>query len=68
MIKNLVSYLNEKTGFNKIKNVDLNNLEVFKTHGKNIKLKRKINFSKYSNFNKNVDKTIKWFKKYNHLI
>ena len=68
LIKNLVSYLNEKTGFNKIKNVDLNNLEVFKTHGKNIKLKRKINFSKYSNFNKNVDKTIKWFKKYNHLI
>jgi len=68
LIKNLVSYLNKKTGFNKIKNVDLNNLEVFKTHGKNIKLKRKINFSKYSNFNKNVDKTIKWFKKYNHLI
>ena len=68
LIKNLISYLNEKTGFNKIKNVDLNNLEVFKTHGKNIKLKRKINFSKYSNFNKNVDKTIKWFKKYNHLI
>ena len=68
LIKNLISYLNEKTGFNKIKNVDLNNLEVFKTHGKNIKLKRKINFSKYSNFNRNVDKTIKWFKKYNHLI
>ena len=68
LIKNLISYLNEKTGFNKIKNVDLNNLEVFKTHGKNMKLKRKINFSKYSNFNKNVDKTIKWFKKYNHLI
>jgi len=68
LIKNLISYLNKKTGFNKIKNVDLNNLEVFKTHGKNMKLKRKINFSKYSNFNKNVDKTIKWFKKYNHLI
>ena len=68
LIKNLVSYLNKKIGFNKIKNVDLNSLEVFKTHGKNIKLKRKINFSKYSNFYKNVDKTIKWFKNYNHLI
>ena len=33
-----------------------------------MKLKRKINFSKYSNFNRNIDKTIKWFKKYNHLI
>ena len=68
LIKKLISYLNKKTGFNKIKNVDLNKLEVFKTHGKNIKLKKKINFSKYSNFNKNIDNTIKWFEKYNHLI
>ena len=68
LIKDLISYLNKKTGFNKIKNVGLNNLEVFKTHGKNTKLRRKINFSKYSNFYKNVDKTVKWFKKYNHLI
>ena len=48
--------------------MDLNKLEVFKTHGKNIKLKNKINFSNYSNFHKNIDKTIKWFEKYNHLI
>ena len=68
LIKNLISYLNEKTRFRKIKNVDLNKLEVFKTHGKNIKLKNKINFSNYSNFHKNIDKTIKWFEKYNHLI
>ena len=52
----------------KIKNIDVNNIEVFKTHGKNLKLKKKINFSNYSNFHKNVDKTINWFKKYNHLI
>ena len=68
LIKNLISYLNEKTGFNKIKNINVNNIEVFKTHGKNLKLKNKINFSNYSNFHKNVDKTINWFKKYNHLI
>ena len=68
LIKNLISYLNEKTGYNKIKNVSGNNLEVFKTHGKNSKIRRKVNFSKYSNFNKSVDSTIKWFKKYNHLI
>ena len=68
LIKNLILYLNKKTGFNKIKNVSGNNLEVFKTHGKNSKIKRKVNFSKYSDFNKNVDNTIKWFKKYSHLI
>ncbi len=68
LIKNLISYLTKKTGYDKIKNVDLNNFEVFKTHGKNLKLRKKINFSKYSNFKNNVDKTIMWFKKYNHLI
>lgn len=68
LIKDLILYLTRKTGFNKIKNVNMNKLEAFKTHGKNSKLKKKINFSKYSNFYRNVDNTIKWFKKYNHLI
>jgi len=68
LIKNLVSYLQKKTKFNKIKNVSSNKLEVLKTHGKNLKLKKKIKFSNYSNFYSNVDKTIEWYQKYSYLI
>tara|TARA_B100000959_G_C14972885_1_gene620432 strand:+ start:244 stop:1200 length:957 start_codon:yes stop_codon:yes gene_type:complete len=67
-IKELVSYLIKKTGFNKIKNVEVNKFEVYKTHGKNLKIIKKSKFIKYSNFYSSVDKTIRWFKKYNNLI
>ena len=40
----------EKNKFSKIRNIKKNKYEVFKTHGKNNKLKNITKFKKYSNF------------------
>ena len=58
----------EKTNFHNLKNVKHINYEVFKTHGLNKKILKKVDFKKFSEFYKNVDSTIDWYKKYNHLI
>ena len=67
-IKELMKYLIKKTKFNKIKNTKKNNYEVIKTHGKNTELLKITKFKQFSNFYNSVDKTVEWFKKYNHLI
>lgn len=67
-IKKLIRYLINKTEYKKIKNIEHNNYEVFKTHGKNNKILKIVNFKKFSDFYTNVDKTIEWYKNYNHLI
>ena len=67
-IKKLIKYLIKKTNFHNLKNVKHNNYEVFKTHGLNKKILNTIDFKKFSDFYTNVDSTIDWYKKYNHLI
>ena len=67
-IKNLIKYLSKKVDFSNIKNIEKNNYEVLKTHGKNKQLLNITKFKKFSNFYKSVDNTINWFNKYYNLI
>lgn len=67
-IKNLIKYLSKKANFSNIKNVEKNNYEVLKTHGKNKQLLNITKFKKFSNFYNSVDNTINWFNKYYNLI
>ena len=67
-IKKLMSYLINKTKYKNITNVKHNNYEVFKTHGKNNKILKTVKFKKFSEFYKNVDVTIDWYKYYNNLL
>jgi len=67
-IKDLIKYLKKLLNFNKVKNANSNKFEVYKTHGSNAKLKKIINFKKFSNIYDNIDNIIFWFKKYGNLI
>ena len=67
-IKNLISYLCNKSKFYKIKNIKKNKIEAEKTHGENKNLKKLTKFKKFSDFYSSVDKTINWYTKYNKLI
>jgi len=68
LIKKLIKYLKKKTNFNNLKNIKHNKIEVYKTHGLNKKILKTVDFKKFSDFYTNVDSTIDWYKKYNHLI
>ena len=67
-IRKLISYLIKKTNYKNLKNVKHNNYEVFKTHGQNNKILKCVNFKKFNDFYKSVDKTINWYEKYKYLI
>ena len=67
-IKDLIRYLKKYSNFTKIKNVNLNKFEVYKTHGKNNKINKFLDYTKYSKFYECVNKTIKWYEKYGNLI
>ena len=67
-IKNLISYLCEKTNFFNIKKIKKNKIEAIKTHGENKKLKNITKLKKFTNFYNSVDKTIEWFENYKNLI
>tara|TARA_B110000238_G_C16081436_1_gene419642 strand:- start:134 stop:1090 length:957 start_codon:yes stop_codon:yes gene_type:complete len=67
-IKNLINFLIKKTNFDKIYNVKHDDIEAFKTHGKNSVIIKKTGFKKFSDFYKSVDTTINWYKKYKYLI
>jgi nucleoside-diphosphate-sugar epimerase len=68
LIKDLIKYLKKLLNFNKVKNTNSNKFEVYKTHGSNVKLKKIINFKKFSNIYDNIDNIIFWYKKYGNLI
>ena len=68
LVKELIDYLSKKINYSKIRNIQKNKYEVFKTHGKNNRLIRITKFKKYSDFYSSVDKTIFWFQKYFKLI
>jgi UDP-glucuronate 4-epimerase len=67
-IGRLVKYMSKKTGFKKIINTKRNNYEIYKTHGSNTKLKKFINFRKFSNIYEKIDNIILWHKKNSNLI
>ena len=68
LIKNVIRYLSNKTGFRKIINVKNNNYEVLKTHGKNSKLIRFTKYKNFKNFYEKVDNVIKWYNRYQNFL
>lgn len=62
-ISSLLKFLQQK-GFNtKIKIKGKNDLEIFKTHGDNSKIKKFLNYKKFSNFYKSIDNCLSWYQK-----
>ena len=48
----------------KIKLSPLHKADIIKTHGSNNKILRKTGYKKFMNIQKGIDKTIKWYEKY----
>ena len=67
-IKDLIKYLKYFLNFKKIKNVNSNKFEVYKTHGQNDKINNFLNYRKYSNFYRSVDQTVKCYRQYSKII
>lgn len=64
-IKYLIKLIQKYKGKLKIKNIPKNKADVFKTHGDNKKIMKFLNFKKFSSFEIELKKTIKWFDFYN---
>jgi len=60
----VISYLKEKLGEIKIKNVPMNKADVFKTHGSNKKVNKVTRIEKNTNYKSAIDNTINWYKKH----
>jgi len=68
-VKTIISNFKKNYGKLFIKNIPKNNLDVFKTHGNNTKIKKILKFSKFTSFESGFLNTYKWYKKYyNKLI
>jgi len=67
-IKSVVDYLSVKTKYKKISNIKKNNIEVLKTHGKNMSVLKFTSFKKFSNFYDKIDGIINWYNNYHKLI
>ena len=68
LIKSLVKKIEKKIDKLKLEKQPLNNLEMIKTHGNNSKVKKSIKYKKFSSIDFGLDKTIKWFQKYEKKI
>jgi len=55
----------QKNNYLKLKLVKLHKADVIKTHGDNTRIKKFLNFKKFSNFDKNFDSILQWYKKNN---
>jgi len=55
----------QKSHYLKLKLVKLHKADVIKTHGDNRKIKKFLNFKKFSNFDKNFNNIFEWYKKNN---
>ena len=62
-IKKVANKLKKLQPWCKIKNIEANKADVLKTHGSNNKLKKFINYYKFTEFNIGLSNTIEWYKK-----
>ncbi len=65
-VKNIISKINkENLKFKYVlnKSENLNNVEVFKTHGNNLKIKKNIKNISFTDFNHALKKTVSWYSK-----
>jgi len=67
-IKSLVQYYKKNHGKLYIKNSPKNNLDVFKTHGNNVKIKKLLKIKKFTKFETGFKKTIQWYKNFNSKL
>jgi len=67
-IKDIIIYFKNNLSSLRTVNIPKNNLDVFKTHGDNKKIKRLLKFKSFSNFNNVLSKTFKWYKKHNKKL
>lgn len=62
-IKKITHKLKKLLPKSRVKNVKANKADVMKTHGSNRKIKKFINFKKFTDFNIGLSNTIEWYKK-----
>ena len=62
-IKKVVHKFKLLTGYNLVKNIKKNKLDVYKTYGDNRRIIKLVNVKKFTNFNKGLKNTINWYKK-----
>jgi UDP-glucuronate 4-epimerase len=67
-LKKIINLLSKITNFKKIKKRKLNQIEVLKTYGDNVLLKKTIGNFETSNFKESVHKTYNWYLKYKKII
>ena len=62
-VKSVVRKFKKITNYNLIENINRNKLDVYKTYGDNNRVKKLIKVNKFTNFDKALVRTIKWYKK-----
>ena len=60
----VVNFLNSLTSTPKIKKVGFQKADVLKTHGSNKKIKKLLNFKKFTDIDKGLFNTFVWYKNY----
>ncbi len=67
-IKKLISYFQKKIANLNVINIPKNKLDVFKTHGNNIKIIKALNYKSFKNFESGLKNSFNWYKKYNKKL
>ena len=67
-ISKILRILDKLYGQPKIEHKDKLSIEVYKTHGSNLRIKKLINFNKFTNLNKGILNLVIWAKNYLHKI
>ena len=62
----IINHIIKSTKKTKLKKIEFQKADVFKTHGSNIKILKIIKLKKFSNIFGSLDKTINWHKKANY--
>lgn len=67
-LSKIISLVTNKLGNVKYKNIPINKADVFKTHGDNKLIKKKLKLFKFTKIETSIIKTIKWYKKNEKLF
>lgn len=63
-LKKVISYMKKNNINPKIKKAPLQKADIIKTHGSNKKIMNITKFTKFTNFEESIDRTISWYKEY----
>ena len=67
-IRKVIWYFQKHLSSIKILNIPKNKLDVFKTHGDNRKIRKLLNFKKFTKFESGFKRSFNWYKKFNQKL